>query len=366
MSLFSAVNPWPRAGQQWSGRRAPRVRALMRLCVAGLLILGGQHAWAAGVLWNCSGNPAPDTLTAVVAGMPRDSVSSGQPLSNWLMGTADTAWWTCTNEEAGLRANIVVSDQPGGLSPTTTFYTEDGVRYRVYATGIPGVGVVISNNLWCDGRWLGWDSEYNMGCAPNNIPTTTVGGQYRIRLIKTGQIKSGTSPAITVDTIGVSNITGTPGKKLINLAPITFTALSCTVENVNVTLDAVRKSDFQSSVNLKNKAFQFVLRNCPAGMNTINYQLDPLTPVISAADGTFNINTGTGMATGVGLRITDSNGQPLRLGDSSYQITDYQKTGPDNQQFTIPLNVSYYRSGTAAQVTPGLVTATAQLTMYYR
>lgn len=341
----------------------------MRLCVAGLLILGGQHAWAAGVPWNCSGNPAPDVITLVANPVPRDNLAVGQPLGNWSSGPANNAWFTCTNNAAQgeLTANVVANNSVGGVW-TGARYTEDGESYPIYKTSIPGVGFVVGNNLWCGDQWIGWKPLYDMGCPFQDgaVRQGTVGGQFRVRLIKIGQIASGISSFMTVDTLSLSNITGTPGNKLVNLAPITFTALSCTVDNVDVTLDTVRKRDFQSSVNLKNKAFQFVLRNCPAGMNTINYQLDPLTPVISAADGTFNINTGTGMATGVGLRITDSNGQPLRLGDSSYQITDYQKTGPDNQQFTIPLNVSYYRSGTAAQVTPGLVTATARLTMYYR
>jgi major type 1 subunit fimbrin (pilin) len=157
----------------------------------------------------------------------------------------------------------------------------------------------------------------------------------------------------------------TSGSKNYVINSVNFQALRCTAEGTDVTLDAAKKSDFSSATSVKTKPFQFTLRNCPAGMTAIRYQLDPIGTIISATDGTFQNASGSDMAQGVGLRITnEANTAPIRFGDSSYSLTDYSSTS-GNSTLPIKMNVSYYRTGTAAQVTGGKVRGTAQLTVFY-
>ncbi|MNM98271.1 Fimbrial protein [compost metagenome] len=209
-----------------------------------------------------------------------------------------------------------------------------------------------------------------VGYTCNANGNLTNGGQIRMRLISTGLIEAGTLASST-PVMGysvINNVPGSPGtgNKSFTISSVNFVALSCSVDNINVKLDDVKKSDFASATSLKTKAFAFTLKSCPAGMNTIQYRLDPLGTVISSTDGTFANATGPDMAQGVGLRITDSaNTAAVRLGDSSYVVSGYSPAS-GNSSLTIPMNVSYYRTGAASAVTPGKVSGVAQLTVYYK
>ncbi|PJI47626.1 MAG: hypothetical protein CTR55_18180 [Pseudomonas sp.] len=175
-------------------------------------------------------------------------------------------------------------------------------------------------------------------------------------------------PAFTLsytalDTDG--NYSTAVGSKNYLVSSVNLQALGCTADGAQVILDAAKKADFASATSIRTKPFQFTLRNCPAGMNSIKYQLDPIGTIISATDGTFQNATGTNMAKGVGLRITnEANTAPIRFGDSSYVVSDYSSAS-GNSSIPIKMNVSYYRTGTAAQVTAGKVMGTAQLTLFY-
>ncbi|MFR0691924.1 fimbrial protein [Enterobacterales bacterium AE_CKDN230030158-1A_HGKHYDSX7] len=312
--------------------------------------------------------------------VPRDNSASMAPLSNWVTGDAVSNIYTCAlnnSTRAGIGVKFPTMAQAGS-------YSEGGITYKVFNTSVPGVGIVYGFRLYSGGKYCernggvnGWNPWVTGSgtvpysdrfCDSIEANNYSFGAQLKFRLIQTGKITAGTMPTFTMTYTALETdgaFSTAPGSRNYIIGPVTFQALSCTAEGANVTLDTARKSDFFSATSVKTKAFQFTLRNCPAGMNSIKYQLDPIGTIISATDGTFQNAAGTDMAKGVGLRITnEANTAPIRFGDSSYVVTDYSPTS-GNLTLPIKMNVSYYRTGTAAQVTGGKVSGTAQLTVFY-
>ncbi|MBB4867721.1 major type 1 subunit fimbrin (pilin) [Pseudomonas nitritireducens] len=312
--------------------------------------------------------------------VPRDNSASMHPLTNWVSGDSASNIYTCTADnstQVGIGIKFPVLGQAGT-------YSEGGESYKVFNTSIPGVGVVYGFRYYTTGPGcdqnsgtIGW---YSWMTGSGNIPYSnrycesvpsasySFGAQLQFRLIQTGKLTAGTMPAFTLtytalNTNGVFS-TSTGSRNYI-IGSVNFQTLGCTAEGADVILDTAQKSDFASATSVRTKPFQLTLRNCPGGMNSIRYQLDPIGTVISATDGTFQNATGTDMAKGVGLRITnEANTAPIRFGDSSYVVSDYSPTS-GNSSLSIKMNVSYFRTGTAAQVSGGNVRGTAQLTVFY-
>lgn len=366
-------------------RKMTLERLLKLIRVAGVLTipLCSPYSMAA---FNCNFNgtgvetfnfPSPISV-------PRDNTSALVPLSGWVMGAATQNTYTCTasnNTQVGIGLKFPTFSQAGS-------YSENGITYKVLQTATPGVGIIYGLRYYttgpgCEGAidgsagmqgWYPWVAASgtipysNRYCYTSGTGDYTFGMQVQARLIKTGKIAAGmlqgftlTNTALQVD--GAFS-TGT-GSTNYNIGPVQFQALGCSAEGGNITLPTINKSVFASATSVQTTPFQFVLRNCPAGMNAIQYQLDSIMPVISATDGTFQNATGADMAKGVGLRITnETNTAPIRLGDSSYVVSDYSPAA-GNSSLPIKLNVSYFRTGTAAQVLGGKVSGTAQLTVFY-
>lgn len=312
--------------------------------------------------------------------VPRDNSASMVPLTNWLAGDSVSNIYTCTadnNTQVGIGIKFPTLGQAGT-------YSEGGTGYKVFNTSIPGVGVVYGFRYYTTGPgcelnggtigWYSWATGSgtipfsNRFCSSSPSASYSFGAQLEFRLIQTGKISAGTMPAFTITNTALNTngaFSTSPGSRNYVIGSVTFQALSCTAEGADVILDTARKSDFASATSVRTKPFQFTLRNCPSGMNSIKYQLDPIGTIISATDGTFQNAAGTDMAKGVGLRITnEANTAPIRFGDSSYMVSDYSPTS-GNSSLPIKMNVSYYRTGTAAQVTGGKVRGTAQLTVFY-
>ncbi|MFV3306877.1 fimbrial protein [Pseudomonas sp. NY15181] len=331
---------------------------------------------------NCSftgGGPETFTFPSPIS-VPRDNTATMTPLSSWVSGAAVTNIYTCTsdsNTKVGIGLKFPSLAQAGS-------YTEGGLTYKVFNTGLAGVGIVYGYRLYSAGPhcadaggingWGPWSASpgvnpYNFAyCYSVESTSSTYGAQLQARLIKTGKIAAGTMPSLTLSYTALytdGNYSTGVGSTNYLVSSVNFQALGCTADGADVILDVARKADFTAATSVKTKPFQFTLRNCPAGMNSIKYQLDPIGTIINATDGTFQNATGTDMAKGVGLRITnEANTAPIRFGDASYVVSDYSPTS-GNSSLPIKMNVSYYRTGTAAQVTAGKVRGTAQLTVFY-
>ncbi|WP_447748446.1 fimbrial protein [Pseudomonas nicosulfuronedens] len=343
------------------------------------MLLWGQTALAAATC-TFNGTGAENFSFPGPISVPRDNSASMAPLSSWVTGEAATNIYTCTlsnSTKGGIGIKFPTMVQAGS-------YSEGGITYKVFNTSVTGVGIVYGFRIYSGGTYCeqsgganGWNPwATGSGTIPysdrwcDNIQSSSYsfGAQLKFRLIQTGRISAGTVPTFTMtfsalETDGAFS-TGIGSRNYV-IGPVTFQALSCTAVGADVIMDTAKKSDFASSTSVRTKPFQFTLQNCPAGMNSIKYQLDPIGTIISATDGTFQNATGTDMAKGVGLRITnEANTAPIRFGDASYVVSDYSPTS-GNSNLPIKMNVSYYRTGSAAQVTGGKVRGTAQLTVFY-
>ncbi len=335
--------------------------------VSGLLLLltlFDSHQAMAG---DCTGNPPADIYTfPSPISIPRDRNTYGIPLTNWVEGPANTNWWTCLTIDAGVQ---FMSETPSSMK-----YTEAGLTYNVFNTGLPGVGLVVAfrghvgNGDLCGWyNYLPWNNPENMAgwvCGTQSPGSWTVGGQVKMRLIQIGQISAGTTSALTPIQATTYSTEPIGSRKYFTVNPVTFNTLSCLAEGMNVTLPSVQKSEFNTSITPRVTPFQFTLRNCPAGMDSVSYQVTPMSPIITSADGTFANNTGTGMALGVGLRITDSTNTAAVNFATTYPVADYSPTS-GNSALPIPMNVSYFRTDTADAVTPGRVQGALQMTVFY-
>lgn len=340
-----------------------RFTLLLRAVFVLLLATGSGYSFAAVT---CTGNPNTEVLSFPTVSVPRDA-SNNTPLTPWVYSGAYT-YWTCNasgSTGSGTRFDPI-------SAATGSTYSESGVNYPVFSTDMPGIGVVMTARAYANGcSWLSWGA---VGGTPpagglcNSNGSISNGGQLGMRLIKIGPITGGIlPPQLPVKGVAIA-ATGTisgAGIKQFSTAPVTINVLSCSVDGVDIQLDPVMKSSFSTAVSPKTKSFAFVLRGCPAGMNTIKYQLDPVNTIISSTNGTFANNTGSDMAKGVGLRITDgTNTSPVRFGDSSYVVPGYSAAS-GNSTLSVQMNVSYYRTGAATDVTPGQVVGLVQLTIFY-
>ncbi|QRY81236.1 type 1 fimbrial protein [Pseudomonas sp. PDNC002] len=276
--------------------------------------------------------------------------------------------------------------------------------YPVYKTGTENVGVQI---IWtpADGpcappfsnkdiqTWLANEFTYQgrpvpyygTACAETSTKSYygNYGGTVKMRLVQYGAVPNGTAllggfdlfkayPGRTLrqpgncggDCEGPLSIYPGIGPKLYQLGTATFVVRTCTVSANDVFMNAVLKSQFQSATILETTPFQFNLSNFPAGLTSFTYRIDPLTPVIDAANGVFANETGTDKAQGVGLRLTNSAGTAaIRLDGTTYAVPSYSASTGGGA--SVPLNVSYFRTGSASDVQGGIVRGVAQLTLFY-
>lgn len=95
-------------------------------------------------------------------------------------------------------------------------------------------------------------------------------------------------------------------------------------------------------------------------MSSIKYQIDATTTISNPSQGVVALNSSS-TASGIGVRITDSNSLPIQYGNP-YTLSSYLSTGGN---YTIPLKAAYYRLGTTA-IQPGSANTSVTFTMLYQ
>ncbi|NML33937.1 type 1 fimbrial protein [Paraburkholderia sp. G-4-1-8] len=146
---------------------------------------------------------------------------------------------------------------------------------------------------------------------------------------------------------------------------------SCTTPDVNVVMSSIKQSELKGvGTSAGTTSFNIALNSCPAGMNSIQYEIDPATTVVSSTDAVIALD-GSSTATGIGLQLLDNDGNPLTaakgfqsaatLGSAPGSSTYNSSTGGD---YTIPLKVRYYQTGTP--VGPGTANSEMTFTMTYQ
>ncbi|MEG5551153.1 fimbrial protein [Enterobacter wuhouensis] len=137
---------------------------------------------------------------------------------------------------------------------------------------------------------------------------------------------------------------------------------TCTVDsgsqNLNVDLGKVSKSSLTGAAGKKaaSSSFTLSLSKCPETVTTAKVKFDGTSDSVNQS--LLALNTDTGAASGVGIEIADSTGNPIALHSAS---PDIKLAGGSN---TMNFIARYVSTGTT--VTAGAANGTSQFTINYK
>jgi major type 1 subunit fimbrin (pilin) len=249
------------------------------------------------------------------------------------------------------------------LNTALTFSTTP----NVFATSVPGIGVQIidANSVYALPNMA---LAYSWGTA---APNGNIGmwDSWTLKLVVTGAITTqGTisfpSPLATAYITSSSNSLSSDAIALNSLKIVGTTTIaprSCTTPDVTVDLGSHKSSEFTgvgsttAPVNVN-----IALNACPAGMNSVQYRIDPVTTVIDRTQSIVALD-GSSSASGVGVQLLNS------AGTAAFPLSSYQTFSGYNKStggsFTIPLKARYYRTGAISE---GTANTAMTFTMLYQ
>lgn len=334
--------------------RRDHIRPVKRfvLCVAFLIgLLGlGREAQA-----SCSFT-AGGTLTSTVALPPEivvpRNVSPGTVLwdSGWMQGGSGTASILC-NAWFYLKMQWNIP----GLQPVPS-------QANVYALpNLPGVGIRAawfwgstgSPGVWA---WIGQPDTW----TANTTQAYILRSFLSVQLVAIGPIRNGSqvfpSPTINVwyDNLNAAQL-------LLTQTSVKTTALACVTPDVFVPMGKHMTSELTGQdTYTASTPFSINLNNCPPGMDSIKYQVDPVTAVVDNGNSVVALDASS-TATGVGVQLLDSAGtHPFPFG-SPVTFNGYDTN--NGGSFIIPLRARYYQTG--ASVGAGKANTSMTFTMTY-
>ncbi|KAA2230469.1 type 1 fimbrial protein [Pseudomonas brenneri] len=232
--------------------------------------------------------------TPAVFGIKSNPALIEQPAGGNLFPIKGTGLsWQITASEGGLLAGPVPSIPPGRILPT-----------------LPPLNI-----------WYTWSSNRN---------------NFKLEIIKTGNITGKTKlPAGIWGTIKANQMAMID---IVMSKEVPQEALSCVTPNILVPMGEYTPSDFNHNGQTPPIGYKIGLINCPKGIKKVTYALIATTPVIDREGGIVSINASS-TAEGVGLKLMNDNGLPIKL-NQSYTFSDYNTAGGN---FSIPLTASYVR-----------------------
>lgn len=345
---------------------------LLPLLALVLLLAGPNVAWAAA---SCSG-PNPSSFTVTLPGgtfgVPRD-VPVGTVLTPWTAWQGATNVWSCNYTANVYIGPVYQAAFSGSTIVPVGVTTTAGGAFMVYPTNLQGVGVIAQaagntpSSAWgaytapLNASWLSasaWDNSVSGSGAG-------FGFAYKLAFVKTGTMASGVATAS--GQIGKSGMDSRPIGSPSSIAAVfvsgsaTFNVIACTTPDVTVPLGSHSSTEL-TGVNTFTSAtnFNVSLNSCPAGMNAIQYRIDPVTTVINSAQSVVALNPSSG-ATGVGVQLLDGTGAVMPL--STYKtFSGYSTSAGGN--YAIPLKARYYQTGT--KVGAGTANSSMTFTMLYQ
>jgi major type 1 subunit fimbrin (pilin) len=282
--------------------------------------------------------------------VPRDAApgtvlaSAETPTTAGTGGGAKNSFATCTAPGNSYYAvNGAQTTSAGGLSD-------------VFATNVPGIGLRVYIRTVQGGTSYRFTTPgVNAGSSVGDWGWYKYGNSWwGVQVISTGQISSGQtdgkiSATVTLDNLLVTQIT-IPSFQVISQA--------CVTPDVIVPMGQHLPSElaggFTASVG-----FNISLNSCPAGMNSIQYRIDPMTAVLNSAQSVVALDSSS-TATGVGVQLLDGTGAVFPI-STLQTFSGYNPSSGGN--YTIPMRARYYRTGT---ITPGPANTSMTITMQYQ
>jgi major type 1 subunit fimbrin (pilin) len=377
VSMKDHTTPAPTDPQATPARR---VMACLLMLAMLMLGLGSRATFAQSI--SCTGTSQTVTIPMQSSvTVPRDA-AVGTVLTPWVTTSAVTNFYSCT--VSGSAASGMVFEPLSLTKSGITVSGPSGGTFTVWNTNVPGVGVAIGVRTYANG--CGWyqpmqdlgtpfavyPSPWTGGsCNQNGTGGTVInGGQAQAALVKTGAITPGVvtggvlfqGAIATAQSLYSAYTVSTSNPVSYSLTTTTVAVASCTTPNVTVNMGSPMQSVFTGigSTSKPAVAFNLAVNQCPIGLNSIQYQFIPVNAVLDSTNGVLALSSGS-TATGIGLQLKDSSGNPLKY-STQYTLTSYNsKTGGS---YTIPLTAAYYQ--TASSVTAGSANAVLTFTMTYQ
>lgn len=179
-----------------------------------------------------------------------------------------------------------------------------------------------------------------------------------LSMVKVGPIPGGTVVAaglvgkLRYGTVDVFNL------YLAN--SLTIVTPTCTTADVTVSLGTQQAKNFTGPGSGGATAALAIPLNCEAYIHTINYRIDPATPVLNSAQSVVALDAAS-TATGIGVQVlNDAGTAPVPLG-ALQAFNNYQGAAGN---YSVPLRVRYYQTG--ASVKGGTANTSMTFTMDYR
>lgn len=280
-----------------------------------------------GVTFNLNGN----------INIPRDTPIGGVVYTSNATAIDSTPSFKCTNDNAGIISEIGPPSNGSHIFPIGT--TGLGIKYYHSNTDL-------------------YIKDYNTNINNKNTWETIRALPFYIKIFKIGPTKDVIEiPAGVIGYYSVGQI------RLIyfrNADKVIITPQTCTVSNINVPMGVQPASGFQGiNTRMTPTAFAINLNNCPSGINSIKYRLDPTTTIINPTKSVVTLQSSS-TASGVGVQILDASSNPLPLGVDNV-FSGYAATGGN---YSIPLKAAYYQTGYIAK--GGSANTSLTFTMTYQ
>lgn len=343
-------------------------------------------------------------LQGGVISVPRDMLVGARIFVQRFNPAAAGISYECKTTESRPDANSRFKVEIEG-NPLAFFGEPSQYVGKVYPTNIPGIGVA-----WHGGQGgvngVGKAEEF----APPILPGCTAFKEFKlesgscrtarlgflapsISLLKTGPVAAGTIDSSKLGALVMSVTVGDsdllPVARLKLSGSINIVSGTCKTSSVNVDMG---KQNISTLIGIGSATpqvnFTIALTDCPAfagfypdsgvaapisseqelnngiiskGIrkdNTLTVRVDPVATPIDAANGVLSIETGAGMATGIGVQLRGPAGEPLALSQS------LAVTGTLAKSINITLGARYLQ--TTKTVTPGKANAVATYTIIYQ
>jgi len=303
--------------------------SLLKLALAAVLALFfvNQGAWA-----SCAAGSTQTTTVQVLSG------SSGKLNVPRSAPVGTTVWTSPTMTLPAV--SVACSGQAYGVHATSL--AASGTA-NIYQTDIPYLGLQIVEVT----SFTTVNTAATRWTTPAFNFTGSLSPSYQVSLVViapvSGNLSSSLSGPIARDYISDSATALVNARELHRLQLASFNTqvtgnAPCTTSNVTVNLGNHGASEF-AGVGSTTAATSFTieLKNCPAGMRRIAYQIDPATTVVpGTGSSVVTLNAGS-TATGVGVQLLDGTGAPIAVAS---QLT----IGDSGGSYTIPLKARYYKT----------------------
>ncbi|MFC0398164.1 fimbrial protein [Paraburkholderia rhizosphaerae] len=293
----------------------------MALRTAALALIGSLLAPAAHATCKfASGGPVTVTIPVdAVVNVPRDAPNGTVVYTSPYITSAPTGKTSCSNDPFGVQS--LIGTQPAAMQ-------------TVFPIGNTGLSFswkyVDSGSVY---SWVSYGSAKGNGGGSTTMPNA-------FQLIKTGPIAAGaTVPGGAVAVLKY----GTLAVTTMSLAnPISVGQASCATPNVTATLGTHNLSELAAvGSTTSSTKFSIALNNCPSGINTIKYQIDPTTTLLDSANSVVALDSGS-TASGAGVQLLDAAGKAVPL-SKQIAFTDFVPGAAGS--YTLPLSARYYRTG---------------------